>query len=125
MEDLNDGKCRRLCTLFEKGDIENGVIVHSEILTDYLTKSHPDHICRMPGGNEGYRFSAAMKSPAFISLSDILNKYLPMGFSEFKIEGRGLGSAVLLEFLLYYLTKPEYHLLVREELYLDSMLDLF
>ena len=52
-------------------------------------------------------------------------RYLPMGFSHFKIEGRGLGSAVALEFLLYYLTKPEYQLKVREKIYLDSMLDLF
>ena len=55
----------------------------------------------------------------------IQNTYLPMGFSNFKIEGRGLGSAIVLEFLLYYLTKPEYQLRVREEIYLDSMLDLF
>ncbi len=48
-----------------------------------------------------------------------------MGFSHFKIEGRTLGSAVLLEFLLHYLTRPEYHLPVREEIYLDGMLDLF
>ncbi|HBE09638.1 MAG TPA: hypothetical protein DCY81_03745 [Lachnospiraceae bacterium] len=50
--------------------------------------------------------------------------HLP-GFSNFKIEGRGLGSALILEFLLYYMTKPEYRLKVREEIYLDSMLDLF
>lgn len=31
----------------------------------------------------------------------------------------------MLEFLLYYLTKPEYQLKVREEIYLDNMLDLF
>ena len=43
----------------------------------------------------------------------------------FKIEGRGLGSALILEFLLYYMTKPEYHLPVREAIYLDNMLDLF
>ena len=48
-----------------------------------------------------------------------------MGFSEFKLEGRGLGSAVVLEFLLYYMTKPEYQLRVREAIYLDAMLDLF
>ena len=41
------------------------------------------------------------------------------------IEGRGLGSALILEFLLYYLTKPEYQLPVREAVYLDHMLDLF
>ena len=50
---------------------------------------------------------------------------MPMGFSHFKIEGRSLGSALLLEFLLYYMTKPEYQLNVREELYLSSTLDLF
>ena len=55
----------------------------------------------------------------------IQNIYLPMGFSHFKIEGRGLGSALILEFLLYYMTKPEYQLRVREEIYLDNMLDLF
>ena len=48
-----------------------------------------------------------------------------MGFSQFKIEGRGLGSALVLEFLLHYLTKPEHQLQVREEIYLDNMLDLF
>lgn len=48
-----------------------------------------------------------------------------MGFTNFKIEGRGLGSALILEFLLYYLTKPEYQLVVREKIYLDNMLDLF
>ena len=51
--------------------------------------------------------------------------YLPNGFTQFKIEGRSLGSAVVLEFLLYYLTKPEHQLKVREELYLDSSLDLW
>ena len=29
------------------------------------------------------------------------------------------------EFLLYYLTKPEYQIRVREDIYLDNMLDLF
>ncbi len=66
-----------------------------------------------------------MANPGFIGVEDIQNIYLPMGFSHFKIEGRSLGSALLLEFLLYYLTKPEYQLRVREELYLDSSLDLF
>lgn len=29
------------------------------------------------------------------------------------------------EFLLYYMVKPEYQIHVREEIYLDNMLDLF
>ena len=72
-----------------------------------------------------HRFSKAMRSPAFIGVEDIKETYLPMGFSNFKIEGRGLGSALVLEFLLYYLVKPEHQLEVREEIYLDNMLDLF
>ncbi len=84
-----------------------------------------DHVCRAPDAGEGYRFSKAMTNPGFISLEDIQNVYLPMGFCNFKIEGRGLGSAILLEFLLYYMTKPACQLLVREAMYLDSMLDLF
>lgn len=39
--------------------------------------------------------------------------------------GRSLGSALVLEFLLYYMTKPEYQINVREEIYLDNMLDIF
>ena len=90
-----------------------------------LGENCPEHRCKAPNAGNGYRFSEAMKNPGFISVNDIRNVYLPMGFSNFKIEGRGLGSAVVLEFLLYYMTKPEYQLNVREELYLDSMLDLF
>lgn len=66
-----------------------------------------------------------MNNPGFISVDDIRDIYSPMGFSNFKIEGRGLGSALILEFLLYYMTKPEYHIHVREAVYLDNMLDLF
>ena len=84
-----------------------------------------DHICVSPDAHKGYRFSDAMKNPGFIGLKEIRDFYLPNGFSHFKIEGRSLGSAVILEFLLYYMTKPEYQLKVREEIYLDSMLDLF
>lgn len=90
-----------------------------------LDDSVPDHICRSPGGSDGYRFSTAMESPAFISIQDILNWYLPNGFTNFKIEGRSLGSAMILEFLLYYMIRPECQLKVREHIYLDSMLDLF
>ena len=50
---------------------------------------------------------------------------MPLVFSNIKIEGRGLGSALILEFLLYYMTRPEYQIHVREKIYLDSMLDLF
>ena len=90
-----------------------------------LGEDCPDHRCTAPGAQQGYRFSKAMENPGFIGAGDIRKIYLPGGFSNFKIEGRGLGSALILEFLLYYMTKPEYQLRVREEIYLDNMLDLF
>ena len=210
-EHLSDRKCNELCALFaENTEPENGVIVHSELLLQYLKSHYPqlylissttkvltdfealkkeadredfryvvpdfrlnkayeklntltesqknkveflcneccffgcrdrkecyeavsrrnlgeelDFSCTSPGAEEGYRFSKAMKNPGFISVEDIQKIYLPMGFSNYKIEGRGLGSALVLEFLLYYMTKPEYQLQVREEIYLDNMLDLF
>ena len=58
-------------------------------------------------------------------VDDIRNIYIPMGFTNFKIEGRSLGSALILEFILYYMTKPEFQIHVREAIYLDNMLDLF
>lgn len=84
-----------------------------------------EHYCAAPDAEDGYLFSKAMANPGFIGTDAIKNVYLPMGFSQFKIEGRGLGSALILEFLLYYMTKPEYQLHVREKIYLDNMLDLF
>lgn len=213
-EHLADKKCNELCRLFEGAKKPSGVIVHSDLLLDYLKEKYPDlylissttkvltdfenlrselarpdfkyvvpdfrlnkafdklvtltqeekdkveflcneccdincssrkacyenvsrknlattaedipdHKCTGKDRQGGYKFSKAMKNPAFISILDIQNTYLPMGFSNFKIEGRGLGSALLLEFILYYMTKPEHELEVREEIYLDAMLDLF
>ena len=90
-----------------------------------LGQDVPEHRCVSPTADRGYRFSDAMNNPGFIGIGDIQSIYLPRGFSQFKIEGRSLGSAVVLEFLLYYLTRPEHQLKVREEIYLDSTLDLF
>ena len=90
-----------------------------------LGEACPDHVCASPYAERGYRFSDAMQNPGFIGIEDIQKRCLPNGFSNFKLEGRSLGSAVVLEFLLYYMTRPEYQLKVREEIYLDSALDLF
>lgn len=209
---LSDSRCNAICRMFEESDgPENGVIVHSELLLDYLRRTYPglyfvssttkvltefpellkelnreefryvvpdfrlnkkfkewntlssaekdkveflcneccsfgckdrkacyesvsrlnlgergeEHRCSAPDAEEGYVFSKAMKNPGFLSTEEIREEYLPMGFSNFKIEGRGLGSALILEFLLYYMTKPEYQLEVREKVYLSNTLDLF
>ena len=215
-EHISDRKCNELCRLFENGncsgsDLENGIIIYSDLLLDHIKKEYPgfyfvssttkvltdfgqfenelnrddfmyvvpdfrlnrlfdklgslpqhqkdkveflcneccwygcndrkkcyetvsrknlgedcaEHHCAAPDSEKGYLFSKAMENPGFIGIDDIENTYLPMGFSNFKIEGRGLGSALILEFLLYYMTKPKYQLHVREQIYLDNMLDLF
>ena len=90
-----------------------------------LGEAAPEHICAAPDAAGGYRFSRAMENPGFIGVEAIRSIYMPMGFSHFKIEGRSLGSALILEFLLHYLTKPEYQLRVREDIYLENTLDLF
>ena len=209
---LSDSRCNAICRMFEESDgPENGVIIHSELLLDYLRRTYPglyfvssttkvltefpellkelnreefryvvpdfrlnkklkerntlssaekdkveflcneccwfgckdrkvcyesvsrlnlgergeEHRCTAPNAEEGYVFSKAMKNPGFLSTEEIREEYLPMGFSNFKIEGRGLGSALILEFLLYYMTKPEHQLEVREKVYLSNTLDLF
>lgn len=209
---LSDSRCNAICRMFEESDgPENGVIVHSELLLDYLRRTYPglyfvssttkvltefpellkelnreefryvvpdfrlnkkfkewntlssaekdkveflcneccsfeckdrkacyesvsrlnlgergeEHRCSAPDAEEGYVFSKAMKNPGFLSTEEIREEYLPMGFSNFKIEGRELGSALILEFLLYYMTKPEHQLEVREKVYLSNTLDLF
>lgn len=208
-EHLGDRKCNQLCSLFQSEN--NGIIVHSDLLLDYLRNTYPQYYfvssttkvledfdefnrelnreefsyvvpdfrlnpktellgtvapqnrskveflcneccwfscrnrkkcyeevsrsvlglkssgwrCCSPESYRGYRFSDAMKNPAFIGIQQIKDVYMPMGFSNFKIEGRSLGSAMILEFLLYYMTKPEFQLQVRELIYLDNSLDLF
>lgn len=98
---------------------------YEEVSRMFIHHKDSKAFCSSPDAKSGYRFTRAMTNPGFIGIEQIQNWYLPMGFSQFKIEGRGLGSALVFEFLLYYLTKPAYHLHVREEVYLDNMLDLF
>ena len=100
-------------------------ICYEAVSRKNLGANGAEHPCSAPNAGEGYRFSKAISNPGFIGLEDIRNVYMPMGFSNFKIEGRGLGSALVLEFLLYYMTKPEYQIHVREAIYLDNMLDIF
>lgn len=113
--------CNECCSPF----CQERKICYENVSRKNLGLECSDHHCAAPDGDKGYRFSSAMKSPLFIGIDDIQNKYLKMGFSNFKIEGRGLGSTMVLEFLLYYLIRPEYQINVREEIYLDGMLDLF
>ena len=119
------GKVEFLCNEACWFDCPDRKACYENVSRKNLGEDCEDHICVSPYADRGYRFSDAMENPGFIGIREIRDNYMPNGFSHFKIEGRSLGSAVILEFLLYYMTKPEYQLRVREEIYLDSSLDLF
>ena len=41
-EHLTDPKCNALCAQFAQGSVQNGVIVHSDLLVDYLQEHYPE-----------------------------------------------------------------------------------
>lgn len=125
LSSIQKDKVEFLCNECCSFTCENRKRCYEEVSLKNLGEMRDLFTCSSQDSNEGYLFSKAMLNPGFISIEDIYNTYMPMGFSNFKIEGRGLGSALILEFLLYYMTKPEYQLQVRELIYLDNMLDLF
>jgi len=43
----------------------------------------------------------------FISAEEIWEKFVPMGFEQFKIEGRTMNLFKLIEYYMYYMIKPE------------------
>lgn len=125
LPDAQKGKVEFLCNECCWFDCRDRKRCYENVSKKSLGEDVADHVCVSPNARKGYRFSDAMKNPGFIGIEDIQDVYLPRGFRHFKIEGRSLGSAVILEFLLYYMTRPEFQLKVREEIYLDSSLDLF
>lgn len=54
--------------------------------------------------------------PTFISPEAIKEKYVPMGFCEFKLEGRSARDIYMLETYMYYFAKPEARDKVRLEM---------
>lgn len=53
----------------------------------------------------------------YISPEAIKEKYIPMGFNEFKLEGRSAGDIEMLETYLFYFSKPE----TRDKLRLEML----
>lgn len=58
-------------------------------------------------------FYSTLEFDTVIKVEDLYSKYLDLGFSNFKIEGRTLSTFNVLESYLYYLIKPEYQNEVR------------
>lgn len=57
--------------------------------------------------SKGNNIFDSKKCSHHISPEDITEKYLPMGFHQFKIEGRTASKLFLIENYMYYLIKPE------------------
>lgn len=72
----------------------------------------------LAGGCLTYRrgFYDILSLPTVIKVEDLYGKYTDMGFSHFKIEGRTMPHAQVLESYIYYLIKPEYQNRARLEL---------
>ena len=68
--------------------VRTGKRCYEAVSRKNLGENCPEHYCTAPDAEHGYRFSKAMTNPGFIGVDDIQNIYLPMGFSNFKIEGR-------------------------------------
>ena len=90
-----------------------------------LGEDAPEHRCAAPDGAQGLPVFQSHEKSRLHRRGGHSGYISSHGLFPFQDRGRTLGSAVLLEFLLHYLTRPKYHLPVREEIYLDGMLDLF
>jgi hypothetical protein len=61
-------------------------------------------------------FQEIQSNHSFISPDMIYDTYLKAGFSNFKLDGRGFKKEKVIESFAYYLAKPEYRVLVQEQL---------
>ena len=72
-----------------------------------LLREHPE-IQKFADCNcAGRSLFDVVKLKNHITPDEIWNKYIPMGFEQFKIEGRTFGTFNLLEHYMYYMIKPE------------------
>ncbi|MDD6038362.1 MAG: hypothetical protein PUD20_06180, partial [bacterium] len=55
-----------------------------------------------------YNYFTYRHFPNFIGIDEIIEKYEPMGFEHFKLEGRGSTTIHLLEQYVQYMVKEEY-----------------
>lgn len=68
-------------------------------------KPVPRWSCSYGESNSLYEYR---KYPTFVSPEDIWEKYVPMGFQNFKLEGRTANLFLLIDTYCYYFAKPEH-----------------
>ncbi len=79
-------------------------------LTEHLNKSpnKPFNYSDFDCSQMTPYFYDTIKHKTHITSIDIYDKYVPMGYENFKIEGRSLPDFSVLESYIYYMAKPEY-----------------
>ena len=76
----------------------------SENQLNFSDCKHNDIDCNAPSNS----FFDILKYPTVIKVCDLYGKYVDMGFSNFKIEGRTLHAMDIIESYVYYMVKPEF-----------------
>lgn len=74
---------------------------------DKFSAEHPEYKHELECKCELRTLFDIQDLPTHITPDDIWNKYVPMGFTNFKIEGRTFDIFNLMEHYLYYMIKPE------------------
>ena len=93
---------------------------HYRFLSTYQQKKD-DEVWRCPHGCEEYLYYDITKRDHYISIEDIRDKYVPLGFVNFKISGRTDNYINLTEKYVNYLVKPEFKDIVRNEILIKTV----
>lgn len=109
-------KTELLCNSSCQPGCPNRLVHYQQVSLSQLDFTMFQQLDQCPvGGREMYY--KAKKLSTYISPYDIFNEYLPLGFQNFKLEGRAAGPINLSEILTDYLVKPEYQLEIRQKLH--------
>lgn len=103
----NKGKCEILCNAICPAKCPYRAFHYKQISQGQLTFDSKNSTDGCKYNNVDSLFSARTNK-GFIAPEDINEIYLPMGFNNFKLEGRTASHYDLIEILLYYLIKDEY-----------------
>lgn len=100
------GKCQRKCSTFGTSAIKS--LRRGKPMEDPMAEAE-----KFDCPNTGFNFYQITGFGAFVSREDLFGRYMDMGFNNFKIEGRVLHPANVVESYVYYMVKPEYRDIVR------------
>ena len=108
-------KCEILCNSTCYANCPNKVQHYEELSRNQVDFEHNNSYMHCDGGICSY--ANAQVRDHYISPEDIENIYIPMGFTNFKLEGRNAHPLILLDILVDYLIKDSCKGKVKEYMY--------